>query len=95
VLISSSEKNNAPATVSLPRTLAAGNYLVRHEIIGLHIATTQGGAEFYPSCAQLSVGGNQKGAPSPNELVSFPGAYKDTDKGILVPDVCLLHGFSD
>ena len=33
---------------------------------------------------QIKVGGSQKGAPSPNELVRFPGAYKDNDAGILV-----------
>jgi len=68
----------------LPSTLASGGYLLRHEILGLHLANQAGGAEFYPSCIQIDVGGSQTGAPSPNELVRFPGAYKDTDPGILV-----------
>ena len=68
----------------LPSTLARGGYLLRHEIIALHLADQPGGAEFYPSCIQINVGGNQSGAPSPNELVSFPGAYKDNDAGIRV-----------
>jgi len=76
-----------PATITLPSSLAAGNYLLRHEIIALHLATEIGGAEFYPSCAQLSVGGNESGKPSEDELVSFPGAYKEDDPGIFVPDV--------
>ncbi|TCD71381.1 hypothetical protein EIP91_010087 [Steccherinum ochraceum] len=71
-----------PLTVSLPSNLKAGNYLVRHEIIALHLASTIGGAEFYPSCTQLKVGGDGTGVPSANELVSIPGAYKDTDPGI-------------
>jgi hypothetical protein len=43
-----------------------------------------GGAEFYPSCSQLKVTGNGSGAPKESELVSLPGAYKKSDRGILV-----------
>jgi len=83
-----------PYNVTLPSDLPAGSYLMRHEIIALHTATTTGGAEFYPSCSQLQVGGSTttnaktlvSGLPS-NELATFPGAYKATDPGILVPDV--------
>ena len=73
-----------PHSFKLPSTLARGGYLLRHEIIALHLANQPGGAEFYPSCIQINVGGNQSGAPSPNELVKLPGAYKDNDPGILV-----------
>ncbi|KAF9459737.1 glycosyl hydrolase family 61-domain-containing protein [Collybia nuda] len=76
-----------PANVKIPSNLAAGNYLIRHEIIALHLATQPGGAEFYPSCAQITVGGNQKGAPAASELVSLPGAYGDNDPGILARNV--------
>ncbi|KAF7966168.1 hypothetical protein HWV62_39760 [Athelia sp. TMB] len=76
-----------PANVTLPSNIAPGNYLLRHEIIALHLANTQGGAEFYPSCIQLNITGNGNGKPTSSELVSFPGAYKDTDPGIYVPDV--------
>jgi len=68
----------------LPSTLARGGYLLRHEIVALHLADQPGGAEFYPSCIQINVGGSQSGAPSPNELVKFPGGYTDKDPGILV-----------
>jgi len=68
----------------LPSNLASGGYLLRHEIIALHLADQPGGAEFYPSCIQIKVGGSQTGAPSPDELVKLPGAYKDNDPGILV-----------
>ena len=61
--------------------------MIRHEIIALHLATTKGEAEFYPSCSQIKVGGNQKGAPNADELVTFPGGYKDTDPGIYDPNV--------
>ncbi|KAF8880640.1 glycoside hydrolase family 61 protein [Infundibulicybe gibba] len=79
--------NGAKAEVTLPSNIAPGNYLIRHEIIALHLATAPGGAEFYASCTQLKVGGNQKGVPAASELVSLPGAYSDTDPGILDPDV--------
>lgn len=72
----------SPAKV--PSNLAPGNYVVMHQLISLHLANKPKGAEFYSSCAQLKVTGNGKGAPSANELVSFPGAYSDNDKGILV-----------
>jgi len=49
-----------------------------------------GGAEFYPSCSQLNISGSGTGAPTSDELVSFPGAYKDGDPGIYVPAVCVL-----
>ena len=75
------------STVTLPSTLAPGNYIMRHEIIALHLAVTLGGAEFYPSCTQLRVGGSQTGGPQPSELVSLPGAYKDNDPGIFDPNV--------
>jgi len=73
--------------VTIPSNLAPGNYLVRHEIIALHLATEPGMAEFYPACSQLSVGGSQTGQPNDNELVSFPGAYRDSDPGIYDPNV--------
>lgn len=71
--------------VVLPQNLAPGGYLIRHEIIALHLATSVGGAEFYPSCTQVQIGGNGNGNPSPT--VSFPGAYSDQDPGIYDPNV--------
>lgn len=79
--------NGATANVTLPATLAPGNYIIRHEIIALHLAESVGGAEFYPSCSQLTVGGSQTGGPTEDELVLLPGAYSDTDPGIYDPDV--------
>jgi hypothetical protein len=73
--------------VTVPQNLAPGNYMVRHEIIALHLATQRGGAEFYAGCMQLKIGGSGTGAPEANELVNLPGAYKDDDAGIFVPDV--------
>ncbi|KAF8186229.1 glycoside hydrolase family 61 protein [Pholiota molesta] len=75
------------ATSQIPSNIAPGNYLLRHEIIALHLANTLGGAEFYPACAQVTVGGSGTGAPQPSELVSLPGAYSDSDPGIFDPNV--------
>ncbi|KAI0084578.1 glycosyl hydrolase family 61-domain-containing protein [Irpex rosettiformis] len=69
-------------SATVPKNLAPGNYLIRHEIIALHLAETVGGAEFYPSCAQVKVGGNGNGTPKSSDLVTFPGGYSDTDPGI-------------
>ncbi|KAJ6470760.1 glycoside hydrolase, partial [Mycena vitilis] len=82
----------APATLTLPATLAAGNYLLRVEILALHTAQSPGGAEFYPACAQLSVAGTGTGKPTAGELVRLPGAYTGTDKGILVDVYDLPEG---
>ncbi|KAK0458273.1 glycosyl hydrolase family 61-domain-containing protein [Desarmillaria tabescens] len=76
--------NGATADVTIPSNLAAGNYLIRHEIIALHNAQSEGGAEFYASCTQLKVGGSGTGTPSSSDLVKLPGAYSDTDPGILI-----------
>ena len=79
--------NGAPATVTIPSNLAPGNYMVRHEIIALQLAVSVGGAEFYPSCTQLQVGGSQTGKPQQSDLVTFPGSYTDTEPGIYDPNV--------
>ncbi|KIK64002.1 glycoside hydrolase family 61 protein [Collybiopsis luxurians FD-317 M1] len=80
-----------PANVTLPSTLAPGNYLLRHEILGLQGAVSVGGAEFYIACSNLKVGGSQTGGPTQNELVQFPGvggwSYNDTEPGIYDPNV--------
>ncbi|KAG8885724.1 hypothetical protein FRB98_001677 [Tulasnella sp. 332] len=65
----------------LPKNMPDGNFLLRHEIIALHLADKVNGAEFYPSCSQITVTGG------PNKkmtgmAVKFPGAYHLTDKGI-------------
>ena len=77
--------NGKPTSVTLPTDIAPGDYLVRHEIIALHLAQARGGAEFYPSCTQIRVGGSQSGTP--DQTVSFPGAYSDDDPGIYDPNV--------
>ena len=76
-------------SVRVPEATPPGDYLIRHEIIALHVATTQGGAEFYPSCTQIRISKGDGTPIQPSDTVSLPGAYSDTDPGILVPTVSL------
>ncbi|KAK6355983.1 hypothetical protein TWF718_000358 [Orbilia javanica] len=68
--------------VTIPPTIASGEYLLRHEILGLHVAHELNGAQFYPSCVHLKVTGTGSDSPSG---VALPGAYDPNDKdGILI-----------
>lgn len=79
--------SRAPANVTIPSTLAPGNYLLRAEIISLQLAMSPGGAEFYPACIQLQIGGSQTQGPTSSEECLFPGCYTDEDPGILTPNI--------
>jgi cellulase len=39
--------------VKIPSDLAAGDYLLRAEVVALHTASGSGGAQFYMSCCKL------------------------------------------
>ncbi|KAF3941754.1 Endoglucanase-4 [Dactylella cylindrospora] len=68
--------------VTIPSSISAGEYLLRHEILGLHVAGTVNGAQFYPSCVHLRVTGGGSANPSG---VSLPGDYDPNDAdGILI-----------
>ncbi|KAJ7262090.1 glycosyl hydrolase family 61-domain-containing protein [Mycena rebaudengoi] len=69
---------NSTWTMTIPKTVPSGNYLLRHETIALHSLP----AQFYPECAQIEITGGGSLAPTAAQLVSFPGAYKSTDPGI-------------
>uniref|UniRef100_L2FME6 lytic cellulose monooxygenase (C4-dehydrogenating) n=1 Tax=Colletotrichum fructicola (strain Nara gc5) TaxID=1213859 RepID=L2FME6_COLFN len=49
--------------------------------VALHAAGSEGGAQYYMSCYQIKVEGTGSAKP---EGVSFPGAYKATDPGLLI-----------
>ncbi|EIW78453.1 glycoside hydrolase family 61 protein [Coniophora puteana RWD-64-598 SS2] len=68
-------------TFAVPADIAPGDYLLRAEVVALHVASSEGGAQFYMSCYQLSVGGSGSGSPA---TVKIPGAYSATDPGILI-----------
>jgi cellulase len=65
---------------TVPPNIPSGEYLIRAEVIALHVAGSSGGAQFYMSCFQISVTGGSGSVPSG---VSFPGAYSASDPGIL------------
>ncbi|KAF9046516.1 glycoside hydrolase family 61 protein G [Panaeolus papilionaceus] len=73
--------NKGNATFNLPTCIASGKYLLRMESIGLQQATSYPGAQFYMGCAQLDVAGSS--SPLVPNTVSFPGAYRSNDLGIV------------
>jgi len=73
--------NGVQKTV-IPQCIENGDYLLRFELIALHSAYSNRGAQIYVGCAQISVvNGTATKTPS---TVSIPGAYAQNDPGILV-----------
>ncbi|KAJ5332489.1 hypothetical protein MYU51_019113 [Penicillium brevicompactum] len=68
-------------TVTIPSSIAAGNYVLRHEIIALHSAGESNGAQNYPQCLNLKVTGGGSDKPTGTKGTAL---YKNTDAGILV-----------
>jgi cellulase len=73
--------NSGKHSFKLPSSLPAGEYLIRGEIIGLHVAQSYPGAQFYIGCAQVKITGG--GSANPPKI-ALPGAYKGSDPGITV-----------
>lgn len=73
--------NNLTGSVTIPSTIAAGNYVLRHEMIALHSAGQADGAQNYPFCVNLEVTGG--GSDSPEGTLGT-SLYTATDAGILV-----------
>jgi hypothetical protein len=59
---------------TIPSVLAAGDYLIRPEIIALHEGSKQGGAQLYMACVQFKVAGS-------GSKVSLSLALGDDDSG--------------
>jgi len=72
----------AQVNFAIPKNTPSGEYLIRFEQIGLHVASSPNGAQFYLSCANIHITNGGSGTPGP--LVAFPGAYKNTDPGLLI-----------
>jgi hypothetical protein len=74
-------KNNDTWVVQIPNGIAPGYYVLRHEIIALHSAGQQNGAQAYPQCINLQItsGGDEKPSGTAGEQL-----YKPTDPGIMV-----------
>jgi cellulase len=66
----------------VPDGLAPGDYVLRHEILALHVADLLDGAQSYPQCVNIKVGGT--GSKKVEGGVLGNQLYKPNDKGILV-----------
>ncbi|GAW22141.1 hypothetical protein ANO14919_116760 [Xylariales sp. No.14919] len=72
--------NNNTWTTTVPSTLAAGNYVFRHEIIALHGGSSLNGAQNYPQCFNIEITGSGTDKPTGTLGVDL---YKEDDAGIL------------
>ncbi|KFY25917.1 hypothetical protein V493_04365 [Pseudogymnoascus sp. VKM F-4281 (FW-2241)] len=75
-------QNIASHSFKIPSSTPPGEYLLRAEHIGLHGASSPGGAQFYISCAQLKIEGSGGGNPGPT--ISIPGTIKASDPGVQI-----------
>ncbi|KAJ2026084.1 hypothetical protein GGI06_000326 [Coemansia sp. S85] len=66
---------------AIPKDIKAGEYLMRTDILALHTAGSEGGAEFYPNCVQIRIEGGGKAQP---RGYAIPGIYSPKDPGILI-----------
>ena len=66
--------------MTIPSSIAAGNYVLRHEIIALHSARTIDGAQNYPHCINLKVTGSGTDQLSSGTLGT--ALYKPGEPGI-------------
>jgi hypothetical protein len=73
--------NNNSWTVTIPSSIAPGSYVLRHEIIALHSAGQENGAQNYPQCINVEITGSGSETPSGVAANTF---YTPDDAGILV-----------
>ncbi|KAF6810882.1 glycosyl hydrolase family 61 [Colletotrichum sojae] len=73
-------KNNNEWPVTIPSNLAAGKYVLRHEIIAMHGAGSENGAQNYPFCVNVEITGS--GTENPEGVLGTE-LYTPTDAGIL------------
>ena len=64
--------------VKIPSDISAGDYLLRAEVIALHVASSQGGAQFYASCCASRLSSNlpiiwQKADPKTPDQLTVTG----------------------
>ncbi|KAJ5960762.1 uncharacterized protein N7479_007912, partial [Penicillium vulpinum] len=72
---------NSGWMVEIPSTIAPGHYVLRHEMLALHGAGTEGGTQNYPQCFNLQITGSGTDQPSG---VLGTDLYSPTDPGILL-----------
>lgn len=66
-------------TTTVPKSIAPGNYVFRHETIALHGGGTLNGAQNYPQCFNIQITGN--GTANPTGVLGTQ-LYKANDPGI-------------
>lgn len=66
---------------TIPKSLAPGFYLLRHELLALHQANAP---QFYAECAQIEVTGSGSATPSGDFMAKIPGYAPQSDPGIMV-----------
>ena len=69
-------------TLTIPSYVAAGNYVLRHEIIALHAAYDPNGAQNYPQCINLEITG--KGTDDLSSGTPGESLYTADEPGILI-----------
>ncbi|PLB49832.1 hypothetical protein P170DRAFT_426699 [Aspergillus steynii IBT 23096] len=74
-------ENDNSWLVQIPESIAPGEYVLRHELIALHGAQTEGGAQNYPQCFNLKVSGSGTDEP---KGVAGTELYKADGAGIEV-----------
>lgn len=72
--------NKGRVDITIPSDIAAGNYLLRGEVLALHNGYELNGVQPYVGCVELAVSGGGSANPAG---VLIPGAYKPTDPGML------------
>lgn len=73
-------------SVTIPKSLAAGSYVLRHEIIALHSASSTNGAQNYPQCINLNITSSGSGTSDLSSSGAIPATqfYKAKDPGLLI-----------
>jgi cellulase len=72
--------NDLTWTVTIPKELKAGNYILRHELIALHPGGDEGTTQMYPQCVNLNVTGGGTVEP---EGIAGSKLYSSTDPGLM------------
>jgi len=72
--------NNNSWSVTIPPSIATGNYVIRHETIALHAASSVGGAQIYPFCLNLAITSSGTDNPAGESAELF---YGETDPGLV------------
>jgi hypothetical protein len=73
--------NNFTWSATIPEKLKGGAYLMRHELIALHVPFTP---EFYPECAHLHVLSSGDETPGEEYLARIPGVWEEDGEELLV-----------